>query len=233
MLKISPIPNFTEIRSLGAELINSDQRTNLTVAFRENAKGPKNLNKWKSSLQEHSKLLNIPACWNPPSLPPCSLSMPKAKSPLFCPISFISSFVKQRKFFVIVCKSGSSSSSMDQTQDTWLPAHITFLVARSSIVSIGASYLQNGGTASQVWKLLCWTVVLYSCCAGEWYCTVVVLESGTVQLLCLTVVLYSCCAGQWYCTVVVLDSGTVQLLCWTVVLYSTHPTEWVTNFLHS
>ena len=47
---MTPIPNFTEIRSVGAELINSDQRRYLTDAFRENAKAPKNLNEWKSSL---------------------------------------------------------------------------------------------------------------------------------------------------------------------------------------
>jgi hypothetical protein len=155
-----------EIRPVGAELINSDQRRNLTDAFRENAKTPKSLNDWKSSLQEHSKLLNIPVCWNPPSLPPCSLSIPNAKWPLLCPISSICSFVRQRKFFVIVCKSGFSSSSMDQTQATWLPAHITFLVARSSIVSMGASYLQNGGTASHVWKLLSFCMF-----TAQWYCT--------------------------------------------------------------
>ena len=37
---------------------------------------------------------------------------------------------------------------MDQIQATWLPAHITFLLARSSIVSMGDSYLQNGGDIS-------------------------------------------------------------------------------------
>jgi hypothetical protein len=32
---------------------------------------------------------------------------------------------------------------MDQIQATWFPAHITFLLARSSIISMGGSYLNN------------------------------------------------------------------------------------------
>ena len=150
---------------MGAEPINADHRKNLTDAFRENAKAPRKLDHWKLSLHEHSTLMNIPICWNPPSLPPCSLSIPKATSPLLCPVLFICSFVQQRKFFVITCRSGFSSSSMDQVQETWLPAHITFLLARSSIVSMGASYLQNGATASQLWKLLpfCMFTVLRPC----------------------------------------------------------------------
>jgi hypothetical protein len=75
--------------------------------------------------------------------PPCSLSIPNAKSPLLWPISFISSFFKQRKFLVIFCRLGLSSSSMDQIQETWFPAHITFRLARSSTVSMGGSYLQS------------------------------------------------------------------------------------------
>ena len=151
--KKSPIPNFTELLKVGAELTNSDRLRKQIEASRENAKAPKTMHAWKSSLCEHSELLNMSVCWNPPISPPCSLSIPKAMSPLLCPIAFISSFVKQRKFLVIFCRSGLSSSSMDQIQASWLPAHITFLLARSSIVSMGASYLQNGGVASHVWKI--------------------------------------------------------------------------------
>lgn len=98
-------------------------------------KRPTRTSRGPTHAQSHSLL--------PDTSPPCSLSIPNAKSPLLWPTSFICSFVKQRKFSVIVCRFGLSSSSMDQIQATWFPAQITSRLARSSIVSIGGSYLQN------------------------------------------------------------------------------------------